>query len=204
MTRFPLAALAAAALVLILSTPALAHRVNIFAWAENGQIRTESKFQGGNTVSQGTVEVLDAASGKQLLSGTTDGEGRFAFPIPEAARAGKLTLRLVVKAGEGHQGQWELPPADYLVEGTAPAAAAETPAVQPAGSVAAPAPVAAPATAPVDLDKLVNQAVEARVAPLRRQLAELSEPGPSLAGVLGGLGFLLGLAALYGTYGRKR
>jgi nickel transport protein len=172
--------------------------VNIFAWAESGQILTESKFQGGNTVSQGTVEVYDAASGRLLLSGSTDGQGRFAFPVPEAARAGKLTLRLVIKAGEGHQAQWDLAPDDYLNADDAAPAAAPTPAAAAASS-----PPAAPAAAPADIQKLVDAAVEAKVAPLRRQLAELSEPGPGAAGILGGLGFLMGLGALYGTYRRR-
>ncbi len=197
MIRFLSRAACAAVLVLALAVPALAHRVNIFAWAEAGQIHTESKFQGGNMVSGGTVEVRDAASDALLLSGNTDGGGKWSFPVPAEFREKKPDLVLVVKAGEGHQGQWRLAAADYLDAEAAPSEAAAAPA-------AAPAETPAPAAAPADLQKLVDQAVEARLAPLRRQVAELAEPSPGAAEILGGLGFLMGLGGMVMASRRNR
>jgi nickel transport protein len=196
MIRFLSRAGCAAVLVLALAAPALAHRVNIFAWAEAGQIHTESKFQGGNMVSGGTVEVRDAATDALLLSGNTDGEGKWSFPVPAEFRDKKPDLVLVVKAGEGHQGQWKLAAADYLDAGPAPAEAA--------APAAAPAETPAPAAAPADLSKLVDQAVEARLAPLRKQVAELAEPSPGAAEILGGLGFLMGLGGMVMASRRRK
>ena len=64
-------------LISAVSTPALAHKVRIFAWEEGGNIMTESKFSGGNPAKNATVSVVDSASGKELLSGTTDMDGYF-------------------------------------------------------------------------------------------------------------------------------
>ncbi|HHK60902.1 MAG TPA: carboxypeptidase regulatory-like domain-containing protein, partial [Desulfobacterales bacterium] len=53
---------------LLAATNALAHKVNIFAYVEDGTVYTESYFPDGRKVQGGTVEVYDAA-GKKLVSG---------------------------------------------------------------------------------------------------------------------------------------
>lgn len=200
MTRFLLRAVPALLLTLILTTPALAHRVNIFAWAEGGTIYTESKFQGGNKVAQAAVEVRDANTGALLLTGSIDAGGKWSFPVPAEFRDAKPDLLIVIKAGEGHQGQWKLPAADYLDSGAAPApAAAEAPAAAPQAET--------PATAPVDsaaLEQTVNRLVEAKIGPLRKELAEAGGKGPGAAEILGGLGFLMGLAGMVMASRRRK
>ncbi|MBU4401100.1 MAG: hypothetical protein KKE86_17450, partial [Planctomycetes bacterium] len=54
------------------TTPALAHRVLVFAYAEGGTIHTESKFIPDTPVRQGKILVQDQKTGKVLLSGQTD------------------------------------------------------------------------------------------------------------------------------------
>ncbi|MCM0754929.1 cobalamin biosynthesis protein CbiL [Desulfovibrio aminophilus] len=192
----------AALLVLFAALPALAHKVNIFAYAENGSIHTESSFGGKRAVNQGIVEVRDTAGGELLLSGTTDDDGKWSFPIPAQFREKRPGLTLVIKAGEGHQGQWEMKPEDYLESG---AAAAPQPAAQAAEAQAAPAPSAAQAPADAaTLEQTVNRIVEAKLAPLRKQIgeAETGDPGP--AEILGGLGFIMGLGALVMAARRRK
>ncbi|MGD9949370.1 MAG: carboxypeptidase regulatory-like domain-containing protein [Desulfobulbus sp.] len=82
--------------------PAWAHKVNIFAYAENGKVYTESYFADGRKVIGGQVEVQDA-DGKQLLEGKTDDKGIFSFPLME-----KQTLRIIVNAGMGHKNSYLL------------------------------------------------------------------------------------------------
>lgn len=53
------------------SPPAIAHRVNVFAWAEGNTVHVEGKFPGGRKVKNGQVVVLDADDHK-LLDGRTD------------------------------------------------------------------------------------------------------------------------------------
>ena len=84
------------------STTAWAHKVNIFAYAENGKVYTESYFADGQMVIGARIEVVDAG-GNKLLEGTTDAKGLFAFPLER-----KQTLEIIVNAGMGHKNSYVL------------------------------------------------------------------------------------------------
>ena len=99
-------------LLAVLFAPAVAHRVNIFAFVDGGEIQVECGFSRGSSVQAGKIEVLDAATGAILLTGATDEQGIFRFPIPEAARETGHDLLIRVKAGEGHQNEWRIAAAD--------------------------------------------------------------------------------------------
>jgi len=90
------------------TTPALAHRVLIFAYTEGDTIHTESKFVPGGPVRQGKILVLDQKTGKELLTGQTDDQGKFSFKMPPEAAAQKMDLKIVIEAGMGHRGEWLL------------------------------------------------------------------------------------------------
>lgn len=83
-------------------SPAWAHKVNIFAYAEGDKVYTESYFANGQKVNSGEIEVVDAA-GNRLLTGTTDANGLFVFPL-----AKKQTLTITVNAGMGHKNSYVL------------------------------------------------------------------------------------------------
>ncbi|GAB6193020.1 Ig-like domain-containing protein [Desulfocastanea catecholica] len=88
---------------LVLAVPAMAHKVNIFAYVEGGVVYTESYFPDGRMVENGTIEVLDA-SGNKLLDGKTDQDGLFSFPLPEK----KEDLTIVINASMGHKNSYLL------------------------------------------------------------------------------------------------
>jgi nickel transport protein len=88
------------------TTPALAHRVLVFAFTEGDTVHTESKFVPKTPVRQGKVTVLDQKTGKELLTGQTDDQGKFSFKIPPEAQ--KTDLKIVVEAAMGHRGEWLL------------------------------------------------------------------------------------------------
>lgn len=90
-------------ILLGLAVPALAHKVNIFAYVENGTVFTESYFPDGKKVEGGNIEVVDT-SGKKLLEGKTDKEGLFSFPLP----AKKEDLTIVIDASMGHKNSFIL------------------------------------------------------------------------------------------------
>lgn len=85
---------------------ALAHKVNLFAYADQGKVHTESYFSDGTKVAKGKIQVLDSR-GELLLEGTTDGEGLFSFPVP---KIDDLTIQ--VDAGLGHRGTFRLKRSD--------------------------------------------------------------------------------------------
>ena len=111
-----------------LASPALAHRVLVYAFAEGDTIHTESKFVGSGPVQKGDVKVQDRKDGTVLLTGTTDEKGKFSFKIPPEAVAERSDLLIIVGASLGHQGEWLLKADNYLprTEGKATDAARVT------------------------------------------------------------------------------
>jgi len=95
-------------MICVFTTPALAHRVVIFAYTEGDIVHTESKFMPNTPVNQGKVLVMDAKSDKLLLTGQTDDQGKFSFKMPPEAAAQKLDLKIVIEAGMGHRAEWLL------------------------------------------------------------------------------------------------
>ncbi len=54
-----------------------------------------------------------------------------------------------------------------------------------------------------ELTEVVEAAVETKIAPMRRMLLDQEEGGPGLTEILGGIGYLFGLAGLL-AYARSR
>jgi nickel transport protein len=77
--------------------PALAHKVNIFAYVEGGNIYTECYFPDGKPVQNGRIEILNS-EGIKVLEGATDSEGKFSASTPLEG-----DLKIVVHASMGHK-----------------------------------------------------------------------------------------------------
>jgi nickel transport protein len=199
---------------LLLAGPAWAHKVSVYAYVEGGQIKGEGYFAGGDKAKGCDIEVSDA-KGQAVAQAKTDERGQFSLPLPQAAPP----LKIVLHAGQGHQGDYSLTAADLgqgqglgqdqgqpAGEAAFPPRPAGTPAAAPVA--AAPAVQAAPAAPALDaaaLEQIVAQAVaqavdqklEQRLAPLTAQVAKLAgERAISLQDVIGGLGYILGLMGI--------
>ena len=92
--------------LLLGSGSALAHRVNLFAYAESGKIYTESYFPDGRPVEGGKVLVYDSKE-NLLLEGVTDEGGLFSFDIPKVD-----DLTIVIDASMGHKNSYKLKKAE--------------------------------------------------------------------------------------------
>ncbi len=195
--------------LLVLTGSAQAHRVSVFAWVEGDTVYVESKFSGGRKVKDGLITVTDAG-GQELLRGKTDGQGEFSFKIPR-----RTELHIVLQAGMGHRAQWILPVSDMPPAGDSTGEEAQTQGVQSkpgATGTAVPQSSSAPA-APVlsgpdakQIEALVEKALDKKLKPLFKMLAELHQTGPTLGDVLGGIGYIIGLMGLaaYMRYRKKR
>ncbi len=87
---------------------ALAHKVYVFAWAENGRIFTQSSFSEKRMVAAGRITVSDE-NGQVLLKGETSEQGMFSFEIPDDLETG-LVIKL--DAGMGHAAEWQMSRSD--------------------------------------------------------------------------------------------
>jgi nickel transport protein len=104
-----------AMVLLMFCTSALAHKVIVFAWVEQGQIHVEGSFGSDRPAKNCAVTVTDL--NKVLVhQGLTDTQGQYSFAIPQ-----NLDSDLVVEinAGPGHLGHWTIPKEELGGETTA-------------------------------------------------------------------------------------
>jgi nickel transport protein len=176
--------------------------VNVFAWVEGDTVLVECKYPDGTRVHEGVIRVLDSA-GKELLNGKTNTQGEFSFKAPK-----QDDLTIVLEAGMGHRADWPLSKQDL-----APAAAASQPepaaASQPAPKTEAPLPAAkesapgATSSPAAGIDQAIEKALDKKLAPVLRMLAEMHEQKVRLTDVLGGIGYIIGLVGVAAYFKRK-
>jgi nickel transport protein len=176
--------------------------VNIFAWVEGDTVLVECKYPDGREVYEGVIRVLDSA-GKELLNGKTNAKGEFSFKVP---RQDDLTI--VLEAGMGHRADWPLSKQDLAPAGEAPKPEPAAPS-EPAPKTEAPPPAAkesAPGAAsppPAGIDPAIEKALDKKLAPVLRMLAEMHEQKVRLTDVLGGIGYIIGLVGVAAYFKRK-
>lgn len=208
---------AAAGLVLALlwslgAAPSVwAHRVNVFAWVEGDTVHVEGKFSGGKEVHEGTVTVTDP-EGAVLLKGTMEEGKEFVFAAPR-----KTDLTIVLNAGMGHRGEWTVRADEITLgdgengSGTLPAspapadvgfASAETPAPP---KTDAPEPASAPPVVSIqEIERVVDQALDRKLNPIMKMLAESRESGPSATEIFGGIGYIFGIMGVAAWFQSRR
>jgi nickel transport protein len=184
-------------LIPALCRPSLAHKVRIFAWQDGNNIVTESKFSGGRPAQNATVSVIDLQNGQRLLSGTTDTEGLFSFPLPVSS---SKELQIIVDGGDGHKNSWKYTLEDPSSEQEIPPPlATATNATKQLPNQPEPGKTEENTFQPIaasELTRIVETALDKKLAPIKRTLAENSEKGPTLQDIFGGIGYILGLAGI--------
>jgi len=168
-----------------------AHRVNIFAWVEGDTVYVESKFPGGKPVTGGKVVVTDS-QGLELLTGKTNDQGEFSFKVP---KRDALTITLI--AGMGHQADWKISAGE--IQGVGVGDSAPTPAVPKVETPQTPAEqpvIATPALTAADIQQAMENALDKKLKPVIKMLADAQQTGPSMRDVFGGIGYILGLVGL--------
>lgn len=183
MRRLAIGVCIAMAITLCLAATSRAHKVNLFAYVDGNSIVTDSGYSRSKRVHDGVIEVYDAASGTMLLSGKTDENGKFDFPIPDAARSEKMDLLLRLRAGTGHQAEWTVKYEEYGAA-KGPFAASETEHGHKA--------VAAPQQSTITAGE-VEMVVRRELAPLKQMVAEMHQAGPGVTEIVGGVGYIIGL-----------
>lgn len=196
-------AIALSLVLAVLTLPsAHAHRVNVFAFVEGGEIVVECSYSKSKRVNAGALEVLELQSGAILLTGKTDENGGFRFPVPETARASGL--RIVLNAGEGHRNEWVMEASEFSPTAAKPEAGglAAPPAPQP-GLSTPHAGAEERAVSRRDVEEIVNAALDAKLAPIKRAVLGAEDGGPGLREIVGGIGWIFGLVGL-GAFFKSR
>ncbi|GFM35701.1 hypothetical protein DSM19430T_03850 [Desulfovibrio psychrotolerans] len=208
------------------ATHAHAHRVNIFAWVEGNAIHTESSFSNGNKARSSQVTATIKDTGDAIAQGMTDEAGVWSFTIPPHILSAGPDILISLNANEGHVNTWTVKGAEYAPAPSqtqhAPASAspqAKKPVTGDDGDMppfmeshTAPTPAEKTQTgkpqaalpASDELRTIVEEALEKKLAPIRRQLAEESQRGPSLQDIIGGIGYIIGLAGIAAFMAARR
>ncbi len=177
----------AGVVLLCLCGAARAHRLNVFAGFEDGEIRGYAYFPGGARARGVTVEIRDA-SGEAAETLRTDRQGAFAW---RPDRRGTWTV--VAQTPDGHRAKFVVSAAD-AAEPT-PDAREDTPAGAPSGQ-----------TRPGSHDLSQELAgLRAELRALRRQVAEQRDRR-RVQDIVGGIGYFIGLAgiAMYALSRRRK
>jgi nickel transport protein len=185
---------------------AKAHRVRIFAYGQGEYIAGGTSFSGGRKLKDAEI-IVNAPGGRTLLRTKTDNQGGFRFRIPQEARENHLDLLIVVNGGDGHRGEWPLSAAEYLdsteIDGKS---------------------IQQPEKADREIEngfdnnqmssfqdiqeqqirRIVEDVLDKKLAPIKYMLAESRDQGPRLRDILGGIGYILGLAGIVVYFKSKK
>ncbi len=100
--------------LMISSTSALAHKVIVFAWVEQGRIHVEGSF--GSDRPAKNCEIKVTGPNKILVhKGITDAQGMYSFALPQILDS---DLVIEMNAGPGHLGHWTIPKDELVAEPT--------------------------------------------------------------------------------------
>jgi len=188
-----------ALMLLLAAGPSAAHKLNVFAAAEGARIDGSAYFAGGGKAAGAHIRITDAG-GNLLAELRPDADGSFTY-LAQAP----IEHRIVAESDDGHRAEWTIDASELV--GAFPAAAA---GVTADASGLASRPASAPASAAevrntppagdaggLDpaLEAAIERAVARQVRPLREALFKAREAA-QFRDVLGGIGYIVGLAGL--------
>jgi len=164
-----------------------AHRVNVFAWADGDMVYVEGKFSGGKKIKRGKIIVADS-SGVEVLTGQTSDQGAFSFKRPQPTE-----LKIILEAGMGHRAEWTLPVDDgHANHSEDESQPEETQTAVYAGASRA------------EIEAIVEKALDKKMKPVLKMLAESRATGPGISDILGGIGYIIGLVGIAAYFHNRK
>ena len=172
---------------------AYSHKLKVFATAVGADISGYAYFVPGGRAQEASV-IVKRADGSIADTLHTNENGDFSFAATSAT-----DHAILVDAGDGHEARYTVHASEITIGGQATPvpAATSAPADQSVQT-------ASPAAGTVDIAPIVEQAVARQLRPLREQIDAWQEK-IWFHDVLGGLGYIIGIAGLfYGLTGTRR
>ena len=176
---------------LFFSGSVFAHRVMVFGWVEGDRVMTQSKFSSNRAVKGGEISVYDSTENR-ILTGQTDAQGEYSFQIPTRER-----LRIVLATAAGHQAEWTISKKE-LESALQNHSHSHNDQTQHQPKEIAPE-ICQQAFQEVAFEKLLDK----KLRPLMQHIAESNQTHTSLRDILGGIGYIIGLAGI-AAYMRSR
>jgi nickel transport protein len=179
-----------ALLLPLISATAQAHQLKVFATVEGMQVVGSVYFAGGGAAPEANVLVTDDA-GEVLARLEPDEEGHFRYQADAAT-----VHRVIAETADGHRSEWRLSADDFSAGLAVMKAAtdrsddAQPLASDPTGQRQA-------AASRLDAEQLaaLDLALARQIRPLREELMATRD-ALRLQDILGGIGYILGLAGL--------
>ncbi len=167
-------------ILLLLQATAEAHLLKVFAYAEGNTIHGSVYFAGGNVVEGAEITIEGLSShAREKLKSNAKGEFLLSTVAPD-------DYQIQANSGDGHQAEGLIKEETFTSSQTPPHAS--TPPATTPQSVAAD-------QTDKQLVYLVEQAVAKQIGPLRQSLQRNSDR-TRLSDILGGIGFIFGLAGI--------
>lgn len=167
------------------SAPLHAHGLKVFAYAEGARVEGSVHFAGGGPAGGARVRVF-TPDGRVLAELESAADGTFGYQPSEA-----VDQVIRARTAEGHAAEWALQAEELHA---AVAASGKHPMTAPFLAEEGSSGAAQPSSAG-DLEALIEGAVARQVRPLREQLVAYEER-VRLRDLIGGIGYILGLAGL--------
>jgi nickel transport protein len=179
------------AVLLLVSSPVFAHKVNMFAYVEGNKVMMEGYFADGNKPMNCEVIVTNPDK-KVLVKGLTDNEGKFSFDIPEIT-----DLKIALIAGMGHRAEYVISRSELTGVTPVGAAAPASPDINQAAEAESTAGSSDTDSVSSNINEaILRKAVAEANLPLLRAIEELKE-GASFSNIIGGIGFIFGIVGIF-------
>ncbi len=193
--------------LLLVSSTVFAHKVSVYAYAEDGKVFAEGYFSDGTRTRNSLIEVFDAKTGKKLLEGKTDNDGKFSFKIPAAT-----SLKLVLHASMGHRNDYTLDEEEVKEamgrQGSgvrSQESGVKDRMTESKPQSTAPLTAASGVSSP-EIEAIVSKTMDRKLQPVIRMLVKLQENSekPGITEILGGIGYIIGLMGIVMYFKSRR
>ena len=168
-------------LILPFAKSGFCHRVDIFCYVNGRNIDCSAKFTPGGPVKNGEIVVKSVQTGKILLKTKTDEKGNVSFRIPDEALKNHWDLKVICNAEMGHRNFW-IVKADEMI----PSEEEESKGKE----------IKVKTVSKKEIEEIVERTVARQLEPIKRDLAELKIHRISFQDVIGGLGYIFGIAGI--------
>ncbi len=170
------------------------HGIKIAARVDNGNLVVESSLAGHRLVPGSSVAVKNAQTKNTIISGKVDKQGAYKIELSSNLLNNPTDLLITVSDTFGHHAKTVIKQGTYSSQQSKPQDELldhhSHPALHPSTDQAI------EQYSKEELKQMIAAVLEQKLSPLRGQIAELGKDKNSFQDIIGGIGYLVGLAGL--------